>query len=429
MKYTILLSALSISFVSAYFSIVGLTTMFPAAFWSIIIMGSVLEVAKLVSASWLHHNWKVAPASLKIYLTTAVVVLVFITSMGIFGFLSKSYITHQTMAEESKIVMAQIEEKIKRENDYITRQNEYLKDLEKLKSDDSEKNEYNIELEQKKIDNLYLTLDKNLKIDNDEIKRLSDRISVLDEEVNLLNNSAGGLFSNKKKNLEELKDKQKQEREEIKTKISAAESRILNSRSKIDEQVNQIRKNIENRQNSSGEKEDVSEKKELFNNNITQAYSRIESMEAERFKHKNSQLELEAEVGPVKYVAELLEDLGSESIALAEAIRIIIIILIFVFDPLAVVMLLAANMSFKMATAQPYEKLSSSIKKKRKVKLVIPTTTSTTSTTSTTTFKPTTSTTSTTTSSTSTSTTKQAVTTKKPAPKNEVNINEVHLIQ
>ena len=91
-------------------------------------------------------------------------------------------------------------------------------------------------------------------------------------------------------------------------------------------------------------------------------------MEAEKFTHKNSQLEIEAEVGPVKYVAELLEDLGAQNIALAEAIRIIIMILIFVFDPLAVVMLLAANMSFKLASAKPYDKLSDAIKKKEIVK-------------------------------------------------------------
>ena len=70
-------------------------------------------------------------------------------------------------------------------------------------------------------------------------------------------------------------------------------------------------------------------------------------METEKFKYKNSQLQLEAEVGPVKYVAELLEDLGAQSIELAEAVRIVIVILVFVFDPLAVVMLLAANASFK----------------------------------------------------------------------------------
>ena len=362
MKYAILLSALSISFVAAYFSIVGLTAMFPAAFWSIVIMGSVLEVAKLVSASWLHHNWKICPRSLKIYLTTAVVVLVFITSMGIFGYLSKSYITHQTVAEETKIILSQLDDKIQRENDYIQRQNEYLEDLDKQKSTSSTNVVYNIELEQKKINDLYSSLDKNLKIDNNEMSRLSSRLKVLDEEVALLNAKSGGLFSSKKKKLEELTVKQKPERDEIKSKLTSVESRINKAREDTESQVKSIRAKINERQNDTGGKEDLSLKKEEYNQNIQGSYAKIEAMEAEKFTHKNSQLEIEAEVGPVKYVAELLEDLGAQSIALAEAIRIIIVILIFVFDPLAVVMLLAANMSFKMSNSQPYEKLSSSIK-------------------------------------------------------------------
>lgn len=365
MKYAILLSALSISFVAAYFSIVGLTTMFPAAFWSIVIMGSVLEVAKLVSASWLHHNWKICPRSLKIYLTTAVVVLVFITSMGIFGYLSKSYITHQTVAEETKIILSQLDDKIQREQDYIQRQNEYLEDLDKQKNTSTTNVVYNIELEQKKIDDLYSSLDKNLKIDNDEITRLNSRLKVLDEEVALLNAQSGGLFSSKKKKLEELTAKQKPERDEIKSKLTSAESRINKARENTESQVKLIRAKIDERQNDTVGKEDLSLKKEEYNQNIQGSYAKIEAMEAEKFTHKNSQLEIEAEVGPVKYVAELLEDLGAQSIALAEAIRIIIVILIFVFDPLAVVMLLAANMSFKMANSKPYEKLSSQIKDKK----------------------------------------------------------------
>ena len=374
MKYAILLSALSISFVAAYFSIVGLTTMFPAAFWSIVIMGSVLEIAKLVSASWLHHNWKICPRSLKIYLTSAVVVLVFITSMGIFGYLSKSYITHQTVAEETRIVMTQLDDKIQREKDYIDRQNEYLKELDEQKQNSSTNTAYNIELEQKKIEDLYSSLDKNLKIDNEEIARLNNRISILDQEIAAINAQSGGLFGSKKKKLEELAIQQNPERESIKSKINSAESRISEARKNTELQVNKIREKIEERQNDTGSKEDLSLKKEEYNQNIQDSYAKIESMEAEKFNHKNSQLELEAEVGPVKYVAELLQDLGAQSIALAEAIRIIIVILIFVFDPLAVVMLLAANMSFKMATAEPYEKLSSTIKKRNKKKATITTT-------------------------------------------------------
>ena len=368
MKYAILLSALSISFVSAYFSIIGLTAMFPAAFWSIVIMGTVLEIAKLVSASWLHYNWRIAPRSLKIYLTTAVVVLIFVTSMGIFGFLSKSYITHQTVAEETKIVLSQLDDKIIREKEYIERQDQYLKDLSQQKTTSSTDAVYNIELEQKKIDDLHFSLDKNLKIDTDEINRLNSRISVLDAEVAALNAKPGGLFSSKKKKLEELATKQNPERDAIKSKLTSAESRISKARESTAAQVNKIREKIDERQNASGNKEDLSGKKEEHNANIKAAHTKIENMEAEKFKHKNAQVEIDAEVGPVKYVAELLEDLGAQSIALAEAIRIIIIILIFVFDPLAVAMLLAANMSFQMATASPYDKLSVQIGGKKKNK-------------------------------------------------------------
>lgn len=362
MKYTILLSALSISLVSAYFSIIGLTTMFPAAFWSIVIMGGVLEIGKLVSASWLHHNWKIAPRSLKIYLTTAVVVLIFITSMGIFGFLSKSHIKHQKDAQEVAILVAQIENKMSREKEYITRQNDDLKELSSNVKDSSNKDIYNIELEQKKIDDLYSSLEKSISIDSAEIARLNDRIKILDEEVAALNASSGGLFSNKNKKLKELYEKQKLERESIQQRILAAEARINKSRESTDDQVNKIRERIDSRQDNQSSTEDVAAKKGEHNDNIKAAYTRIDDMESEKFRLKNSQLELEAEVGPVKYVAELLQDFGLGSIDLGGAVRIVIVILVFVFDPLAVVMLLAANLSFKMN--RPYDSLSDQIKKK-----------------------------------------------------------------
>ncbi len=409
MPYLILLSALSISAVSAYFSIIGLTTMFPAAFWSIVIMGGVLEVGKLVSASWLHHNWKVAPRTLKIYLSTAVVVLIFITSMGIFGFLSKSHIEHQKNAEETAILMTQIENKITREKEYIERQNNYIDKLNSESGDSSKKDIYNIELEQKKIDDLYSSLDKNIELDNQEISRLNSRISALDQEVSALNGSSGGLFSSKKKKIEELKLAQAEERESISLKMQAAENRIVKSRESTQAQVDKIRNRIDTRQDTSENKEDFSTKKEEYNKNIQSSYDKIDVMQSELFKYKNTQLELEAEVGPVKYVAELLEDFGAKSIALAEAVRIVIIILVFVFDPLAVVMLLAANLSFKLARRKPYDNLSNSITnpkpdvKEIMAKLTTTTTTSTTKKPTTTTEEPTTTTT--------TSTTKKPTTT------------------
>ena len=87
-----LFTALAISAVAAFYSIVGLMAIFSASAMSIAVMGIVLEVGKLITASWLYQNWKRGPLLLKSYLTIAVVVLMFITSMGIFGYLSKAHI-------------------------------------------------------------------------------------------------------------------------------------------------------------------------------------------------------------------------------------------------------------------------------------------------------------------------------------------------
>ena len=102
-----LLSALSISGVAIFYSVIGLATIFPGAFWPVVIMGSVLEVGKLVTASWVYRNWKFTPWLLKSYLVIAVIVLSFITSMGIFGFLSKAHL-EQNLAEDTVTQRIQI---------------------------------------------------------------------------------------------------------------------------------------------------------------------------------------------------------------------------------------------------------------------------------------------------------------------------------
>ena len=97
-----LISALSISSVAAYFSVIGFTTMFPGAFWPIIIMGAVLEIGKLACACLVHKHWKELGSGIKYYLAFAVIVLIGVTSMGIFGFLSKSHIEHGTATMQSQ---------------------------------------------------------------------------------------------------------------------------------------------------------------------------------------------------------------------------------------------------------------------------------------------------------------------------------------
>ena len=147
----ILVSALSISATAIYFSIVGLTTIFPGAFWPIVIMGTVLEVGKLVCASWLHHHWKTAPRLLKIYLTAAVAILIFITSMGIFGFLSKSHIEQQRELTQTTATIEQLESQIANEQNFVERQQNLISKTEKREGATVQRTDFNIELEQKKI--------------------------------------------------------------------------------------------------------------------------------------------------------------------------------------------------------------------------------------------------------------------------------------
>jgi hypothetical protein len=92
MIYLTFLAAFLLSGIAAYYSVVGLAAIFMGAFWPVVIMGSALEFSKLVTASWLYRNWKTTPILLRSYLTIAVVILMLITSMGIFGFLAKSHI-------------------------------------------------------------------------------------------------------------------------------------------------------------------------------------------------------------------------------------------------------------------------------------------------------------------------------------------------
>ena len=124
------LTALAISAVAIYYSIAGLVAIFAAAAVPIMIMGGALEIGKLVTAVWLHKHWKRAAWWLKSYLTVAVVVLMFITSMGIFGFLSKAHIEQTSAGEESVAQVQQIETEISRLNAVIDRADEKIIKLE-----------------------------------------------------------------------------------------------------------------------------------------------------------------------------------------------------------------------------------------------------------------------------------------------------------
>src|SRR5210317_1527751 len=118
-----LITALSISAIAIYYSVAGLVAIFSAAAIPIIIMGGTLEISKLVTAVWLHKFWFKAKWWLRTYLAAAVIILMFITSMGIFGFLSKAHIEQTSASEESVAQVESITSEIDRQNAIVTRAN------------------------------------------------------------------------------------------------------------------------------------------------------------------------------------------------------------------------------------------------------------------------------------------------------------------
>lgn len=241
-----LLSALSISSIAALYSLLGLAAIFSAAKIPVLLMGGVLEVGKLVTASWLYQNWKKTPLLLKSYLTLAVVVLIFITSMGIFGFLSKAHLDQTISVGDNTLEIQQIQTRIDREQKRIT--------------------------------------DADL-----VISQLDKAVQVL-IEYDRVRGDTGAIAT---------REKQKDERAELNTIIDDAQDKIS------------------------------------------------EYNDAKLVLSKE-QIELEAEVGPLKYIAEAMYGDGAKD-HFDEAVRWVIFLLIFVFDPLAVLLLIAANQSLRDA--------------------------------------------------------------------------------
>lgn len=341
-----LISALSISCIAAYFSIIGLATIFPGSITAVIAMGSALEVGKIIAAIWLHKNWKSAPKMIKIYLFSAIVVLMGITSMGIFGFLSKSHIEHEQNSAKAQALVQQVETKISRQQDYISRQKELISQNQDKNQNLSDKSSDNIELEQKKISQLTEQLEKDIALDSKMLEPIQARINQLNQELNEVKNGAGGLFSNKKKKIEDKVTEQAVEREELKGKKQKIESRISEYRNETSAIISDIRKRIQEYQTIGFEKpEDTELKIEELNNNISKALDIIDDLEREKFDLDDGSRQLEAEVGPIKYVAELISDFTGMQFDMGKAVRIVIIILIFVFDPLAILLVLAAHIS------------------------------------------------------------------------------------
>ena len=260
-----LVVALCISAVAAYYSIVGLMAIFSASAVSIAIMGVVLEIGKLVTASWLYQNWKTVPKVLKYYLTSAVVILMFITSMGIFGYLSKSHIDAGTNTSQVTVKLDRVNSRIASEQKVIDRAERQLENLDKA----------------------------------------------LERYVELGAVSKG------------LDRRESQEEERLKLT-----NMVNKSQDKIDEYLDQ--------------------KSEY-------------ELEIKNF---------EVEVGPLKYISALLY--GDDALTFLEnAVRWVILILVFVFDPLAVLLVVAANITIRDVLNKRKRIRDKLLRKQRKNKILV----------------------------------------------------------
>ena len=248
-----LITAISISGVAAYYSIVGLTAIFSGVLVPIVIMGSVLEVGKIITTVWIHRNWHRVGWLIRIYLSSAVIMLMFITSMGIFGFLSRAHIDATSSVGDNQLIVEQI--------------------------------------------------DQQIAVERQRIKDSRDIISQMDAAINnILNQSSNA-------------------------------KTVDNQRgSQIATQANTIRNNQK-------------KEREALNKTIDDTNNRIVEINQQKLKLQQSQAKVEAEVGPIKYIAQLIYGDNINKDLLERAVRWVIIVIVAVFDPLAVCLILAVTMT------------------------------------------------------------------------------------
>ena len=341
-----LLSALSISGVAIFYSVIGLATIFPGAFVPVVIMGGVLEIGKLITASWLYRNWKFTPFMLKTYLTTAVIILSLITSMGIFGFLSKAHL-EQNLASDTLIQRIQIlEDKIESEKMSIERQTMIINRAEKAISRDTGTASGDIEVQQSIIADANEKLKTLLAVETNTVRDLNDRLKVLDKNVSDILTSNKSFF-NEEKAAADLKASQKAEREQIAIDVKEAQKRIAELKADHKQEIAKAQEIIASmRTGSQDNKGQFTKEIEQAEQKIFDSQGNIDLYIVEKQPLEKEMLTLEAEIGPVKYIAALAVDWGiTDNVETSKAVRWVILLLIVVFDPLAVLLLIAANQS------------------------------------------------------------------------------------
>jgi hypothetical protein len=336
LAYFVLAVALAISAVAAYYSIIGLVTIFSAAVLPVVIMGSVLEIGKLTTTVWLHRYWKQATWWLKTYLTMAVVVLMLITSMGIFGFLSKAHIQQTAEVEQNASLVVRIEQQIETQKNRI-------EELENVANVQNEQQNAQIVQNEKQIEQINSRYETLVSEQNTIIEEARGNLALLEKFTSendiealqvLVGVRADGRFGpGTARAVEAFREREEASSTRI---VSQAREEIRRLRELQNSEVSRLASANGRLQNEIGTVSVDREAIEAINQNVLE-------LEQEKFELETEFRKLEAEFGPVKYIAELIYGAEQDDTTLDKAVRVVILLLIFVFDPLAVLLLIASQ--------------------------------------------------------------------------------------
>lgn len=379
--YFTLIVALLISGIAAYYSIVGLATLFAAAVVPVIIMGAALEVGKVTAALWLKLNWQRAPFTFKAYLIPAVVILMFLTSMGIFGFLSKAHLEQTSAGEENRAQIQRLESEITRRTDIVKRSELKIKELESTGTGQDAQIQSQIDREQARIDAALRRIEPAIKEQTDIIgsqnKIYQDQLTKLEQDLQRLQTSLdknditaaqaqvgvqpdGRIGPRTQTAFKEYRDRINAQRAELIAQLErsgntpaaqAARREIQRIRLTVDAQIaesNQLINRLRS-QVGKGPSTNIDSLIDEQQNRIRIANTELEQFIEQKYKLESEYRRQEAEVGPVKYIAELIYGDNTDKTTLESAVRFVIIIIVMVFDPLALVLILAAQQSIRWA--------------------------------------------------------------------------------
>ena len=381
----VLITALTISAVAIYYSVAGLVAIFAAAALPIMIMGGALEVGKLVTAVWLHKYWSQAKWWLRTYLALAVLILMFITSMGIFGFLSKAHIEQTSAGEESVAQVERLTLEIDRQTNIIKRAEEQITKLETSGTGNDANIQSQIDKEQVRIDTAYDRIDPAIAEQNtiiagvtalfqQELDRIDGELATLQGYIDageikkaqgMVGTATDGAYGPKTAAaFTAWQDAKRAERNEWLQKIQesansptvkAARDEIARLRKSAEDQIAQSNTLINRLRNQLGTTDKTAEidaQVDEQNARIKTANAEINTLTEEKYALEGEYRKLEAEVGPIKYIAEFVYGENADNNMLEDAVRWVIIIIIFVFDPLAVLLLIASQYTFEFRRKQ-----------------------------------------------------------------------------